>query len=213
MTMSLSSSLVFRKANRIDWPLAIALESMTTTGAFVGGIVSEAFSVEVLSILFALVLASTAYFMIRFQESARERPERDCPWFVWNRRLGGRQYQVNLAIGLPVSFAAGLFSGLLGVGGGILKVPMMVMLLGIPMDVAIGSSALMVGITAAGGFSGHLVQGHWNWRLSLLLAAAVFAGAQVGSRISVKVDKHRLKLFFGWFLLVVALMMAFKAIS
>ena len=104
-------------------------------------------------------------------------------------------------------FIAGLASGMVGVGGGILKVPMMVLLFGIPMDIAVGSSALMVGITAAGGFAGHVTSGHWDWRASLLLAIAVFAGGQIGSRISVGLDKKKLKKGFGWFLLLIALMM------
>ena len=114
---------------------------------------------------------------------------------------------MNLALALPVSFAAGLASGMVGVGGGILKVPMMVLLFGIPIDIAVGSSALMVGVTAAGGFAGHLANSHWDWRTSLVLAVAVFAGGQIGSRVSVGIDKKKLKKGFGWFLLAIAALM------
>jgi len=104
-------------------------------------------------------------------------------------------------------FVAGLASGMVGVGGGILKVPMMVLLFGIPMDIAVGSSALMVGITAVGGFAGHVTSGHWDWRASVVLAVAVFVGGQIGSRISLKLDKEKLKKGFGWFLFLIALLM------
>jgi uncharacterized membrane protein YfcA len=117
-----------------------------------------------------------------------------------------------MLVGLSLSYVAGMLSGLLGVGGGIFYVPMMVILFGIPVDIAIGSSAVMVGLTAIGGLAGHLVQGHWNWRLSLLLAAAVFLGAQLGSRLSVKMENRRLKAFVGWFLLAVAVLMTLKAV-
>ena len=113
--------------------------------------------------------------------------------FQWQRRVGEQLYQVNLGIGLPLSFLAGLVCGMVGVGGGILKVPLMVLLLGVPLDIAIGSSTLMIGLTAAAGFAGHLASGHWDWRLSLVLAAAVFAGGQIGSRISIRLDKRKLK--------------------
>ncbi len=93
-----------------------------------------------------------------------------------------------------------------------MKVPLMVLLLGVPLDIAIGSSALMIGITAAAGFSGHLVNGHWDWQRSLVFAVVVFVGGQIGSRISVKLDKDKLKYGFGCFLLVVAAAMAVRAV-
>ena len=101
--------------------------------------------------------------------------------------------------------------GLVGVGGGLIKVPLMVLVLGVPMDIAVGSSAVMVGVTASGGFAGHLLHGHWDWKLSLVLAGVVFVGGQIGSRLTVKLDKNRLKVGFGWFLLVIATTMVFKA--
>jgi len=88
----------------------------------------------------------------------------------------------------------------------------MVLVLAVPMDIAVGSSALMVGVTASGGFAGHLLRGHWSWKLSLVLAAAVFIGGQIGSRLTVKVDTRKLKVGFGWFLLVIAATMVFKAL-
>lgn len=207
MVMSASSSLVFHKAAKIDWPLAIGLESTTAVGGFAGGWWSASFSGQTLSLLFAGVIILAALFMIRHMQPAhRCIPERH-GFLSWHRRLGAQRYCVNMAIALPASFAAGLTSGLVGVGGGILKVPIMVLLLGIPMDIAVGSSALMVGLTAAGGFAGHLVHGHWDWRLSILFAIAVFAGAQLGSRLAVHADKNKLKRAFGWFLLVIGAVM------
>jgi len=209
---SLSSSLVYHKADRIDFRMAIVLESVTAAGALAGGVASEQMADETLMLLLAVVLAVGAYFMIRSPErSGRHRPRRH-RWFTWQRTLGERTYQVNMAVALPGSFVAGLLSGLLGVGGGILKVPMMVLLLGIPMDIAVGSSALMVGVTAGGGFAGHVAVGHWNWQTSLILGAAVFVGAQVGSRISVGMAANRLRGVFGWFLVAIATSMAATAL-
>ena len=62
----------------------------------------------------------------------------------------------------------------------------------------------MVGITATGGFLGHASVGHWDWRTSLIAAVAVFVAAQIGSRLSVQVDKSLLKKVLGWSLLVAA---------
>jgi len=211
MTISLSSSIVFRKAKRIDWPLALVLESVTAAGGFAGGLWSGWFSGASLSVLFAAVMVLAAVFMIRKFEAEHHCATERSGFFSWHRELGDQRYCVNLALALPVSAAAGMISGMVGVGGGILKVPMMVLLFGVPMDIAIGSSAFMIGLTAGGGFAGHVAGGHWDWRSSLVLGVMVFVGGQIGSRLSLGLDKKKLKRAFGWFLLVIAVVMLVKA--
>jgi len=151
MVVSLSATIVFRKARRVDWPLAITLESVTAAGGLAGGLSSGRFSGSFLTAAFALVIAFAAIFMIRDMKVEHDCPDRSS-LFAWRRALGDRVYCVNLLIALPISFLAGGVSGLVGVGGGVLKVPMMVLLLGIPMEIAVGSSAFILGLTAAGGF-------------------------------------------------------------
>lgn len=210
MVASLSATLVFRKAKKIDWPLAVVLETVTTFGGFIGGFVSGNFSGQHLSWFFSVIVAFAAIFMIHeFKHQTKSLPTKK-RWFHWFREFDHQHYAVNLLLALPISFIAGLSSGLIGVGGGILKVPLMVLLLGIPMDIAVGSSALMVGLTAAGGFAGHLVAGHWDWKTSLILGIAVFIGGQFGARKALAIDKKKMKKIFGWFLLIIALLMVLK---
>jgi len=212
MVTSAAASLVFHKAKRIDWPMAIALETVTTAGGFAGGLASGWLSGAVLSLMFAVVIGAAAVFMIRPMEEREPCASRRGGFLAWSRTLGEQSYCVNMAIALPFSFLVGAFSGMVGVGGGLLKVPFMVLVLAVPMDIAVGSSALMVGVTASGGFAGHLLRGHWSWRLSLVLAAAVFIGGQIGSRLTVKLDKRKLRVGFGWFLLVIAATMVFRVL-
>jgi uncharacterized membrane protein YfcA len=210
MIASLSSTLVFRKAKKVDWSLAIVLETVTSLGGFIGGLISGAISAQTLTWIFSGIIAFSAIFMIHeFRHNLVLIPTKR-RWFDWYRQFDGQRYTINLLLALPVSFIAGLSSGLIGVGGGILKVPLMVLLLGIPMDIAVGSSALMVGLTAAGGFAGHLTAGHWDWRTSLLLGVAVFLGGQIGARKALSLDKKKMKKMFGWFLLCIALVMVLK---
>jgi uncharacterized membrane protein YfcA len=208
MVVSVSASLVYRQADRIDWPLAVTLEAATICGGFAGGLLSTAIPYAVLGMLLAFVVAFAGVTMIRPMSRAKPLASRTSTRFHWARQLGDHRYQVNLLVALPLSFGAGLISGLVGVGGGFLKIPMMVLLFGIPIEIAVGSSALMIGITAAGGFAGHWMNGHWNWRASMLLAAAVFVGGQIGSRISLNLSDLHLKRIFGWFLLAVACLLA-----
>jgi hypothetical protein len=211
MATSLSSTLVFRRAGRVDWPLAFVLESVTMLGAVGGGLVSGRFAGPTLSLLFAVVVAVAAFFMIRRVVGEPGGRAGGGP-FTWRRSVGEHVYCVNMPLALSISFVAGAVSGLVGVGGGILKVPMMVLLFGVPMEIAIGSSALMIGLTAFGGFAGHVASGHWDWMTSLLLAVAVFVGGRIGARRSVTLDRRKVKTAFGWFLLAVAVLMGGKAL-
>jgi uncharacterized membrane protein YfcA len=212
MVTSLSASIVYRRAHEIDLPMALTLEAATWPGGLVGGLISDWFSGSALSLVFAAVVAAGAVFMIRPPASHRLRPDAPNSFLNWRRHVHGHAYSINLALALPVSFLAGVVSGMAGVGGGLIKVPLMALALGVPIDVAVGSSALMVGVTASGGFAGHVMRGHWDWRASLLLAAAAFIGAQVGSRITLRLDKDRLERGFGWFALTVAAAMAYKGL-
>lgn len=212
MITSLSATLVFRKASKVDWPLAIVLETITTLGGVVGGLASGQFSGTFLSIVFAGVVAFAAIFMVREFHLEHMCPSRKEGIFFWRRKFEEQDYCVNLLIALPVSFIAGLASGLVGVGGGILKVPLMVLLLGIPMDIAVGSSAFMVGLTAAGGFAGHVAIGHWDWKTSCILAVAVFIGGQIGARRALGIDKKKMKKAFGWFLMGIAVVMVIRSL-
>lgn len=212
MITSLSATLVFRKASKVDWPLAIVLETVTTLGGLMGGLASGQFSGAFLSMVFAGVVAFSAIFMVCEFHLEHVRPSRKEGIFSWRRKYGEHDYYVNLVMALPISLMAGLASGLVGVGGGILKVPLMVLLLGIPMDIAVGSSAFMVGLTAAGGFAGHVAIGHWDWKTSFILSVAVFIGGQIGARQALGIDKKKMEKAFGWFMMGIAVVMVIRAL-
>jgi uncharacterized protein len=210
MITSFSATLVFRRAQTVDWPLAIALESSTTLGAFLGGLFSGHFSGRFLIYLFSAVYGVAAFFMVKHFEIPNRCGGEPSGFFRWRRGIGSEIYCVNLGLALPISFVAGVISGLIGVSGGILKVPMLVLLFGLPMNIAVGSSAFMVGLTASGGFLGHLAAGHFDWRLALTLAPGIFLGAQIGARTSVKTDKKKMKQFFGYMLAALALFLIIR---
>jgi uncharacterized membrane protein YfcA len=213
MATSVAASLVFSRAKRIDWPLAISLEAVDAVGGLAGGLASDWLSGTILSLIFAAVTLTAATFMVLPTNERESSGDGRGGLLVWKRTLGDRSYCVDMALALPLSVVAGVLSGMVGVGGGLIKVPLMVLLLGVPMEIAVGSSAMMVGLTASGGFFGHVLRGHWDWKLSLVLAVVVFVGGQIGSRLTVKLDDRKLRGAFGAFLVVVAATMVFEALS
>jgi uncharacterized membrane protein YfcA len=204
IVLSFSSSITFARSGRIDWPLALALESVTTVSAFAGGLFSSRFKEEILLWVLAGAVTIAALPMILNIERRPSRLGCRGGLMSWRRVTNNEPYCVNLLMAIPISAIAGLVSGMVGIGGGILKVAAMVLLLGVPTDIAVASSSFMVGITATGGFIGHLASGPWQWKSAIPLAVVVFIGAQVGSRISVGLDKRMLKRVLGWLLLGIA---------
>jgi uncharacterized membrane protein YfcA len=119
--------------------------------------------------------------------------------------LGGPGYRIrNLPAGTVLSVFAGVISALLGVGGGIVKVPVMHLGMGVPLRVATATSNLMIGVTASAGAISYLLRGGIDPYVAGPTAVGVFIGASVGSRTAHRVDAAVLRGLFVVVLLYTA---------
>jgi len=203
MVVSLSSMLIFAKARMLDWKLVLLIEPPTNLGSFFGGYLSDYIPSYIAKLCFAGVLLIGAYFMYRPVKDPVQ-PHAGGHWWNWHRAGVAEPYTINVLILVPIMVLAGFVAGMLGVGGGLIKVPAVVLLGGVPMKIAVGSSSLMIGITALTGFVGHLLQGHFDLKLTAALAAGVLIGSQIGPRLSIKADRTKLKKYFAFLLLAIA---------
>ena len=103
-----------------------------------------------------------------------------------------------------IGIVAGSFSGLTGVGGGSIMVPLMTGQLGLSQHRAHGSSLAIIAFVAVAGALGYAHAGNIDWRLVLALTPGAIAGVLVGARTMMRLPEARLKLLFGLFLLFVA---------
>lgn len=213
MALSISSSLVYHRVQLIDWKLALIIEPLTAIMSLMGGYYSSFVKIKELKLLFILVLIVSGYFMIKPIKEIQDKFINKRKWGYWLRKFGEEEYSVNLLIGLPIAALAGIVAGLLGIGGGVIIVPLLVLLLGVPMKIAVGTSCFMAGITALFGFWGHYFAGHFEPKIALILALVVFTGAQVGSRISIKVDKILLKKIYAIFLFLISALMMVNVVK
>jgi hypothetical protein len=121
--------------------------------------------------------------------------------------LSGDGYRIGrLRFGMLASIGAGLVSALLGVGGGIVKVPVMNVAMGVPLKVATATSNMMIGITATSSAVIYLLRGEINPYLAAPTALGVFVGASIGSRIAGRIDVRILR----WLFVIVVLYTAFE---
>jgi uncharacterized membrane protein YfcA len=117
-----------------------------------------------------------------------------------------------LGAGIAGSLFAGLVSALLGVGGGIVKVPVMHVVMGVPLRVATATSNLMIGITASASAIIYLIRGGIDPYVAGPVAVGAFLGASVGSRTAHRIDARVLRLLFVAVLLFTAWQMAGRAL-
>lgn len=207
---SSAAAAVYVQRHLCDIRLGMVLELATTTGAVAGGLFANILNPNVLATLFAGLLFFTAWTMWRRREPLPEAaiaPNADPtipPVRPTYRHLPG---------GLGISFLAGNLSGLLGVGGGILKVPAMHLVMGVPLKIATATSNLMIGVTAAASGFIFFLRGRVDLPLAAWIVFGVFWGATLGARWAAKVKTKTLRLVFVLVLVVVGIEMASKGLS
>jgi uncharacterized membrane protein YfcA len=134
------------------------------------------------------------------------------PGFV--ATLGGPGYQVTrFGFGTVGAVFAGVVSALLGVGGGIVKVPLMNLAMNVPLKVATATSNMMIGITATSSAVIYLLRGEIDPYIAGPVAVGVFVGASVGARVVHRINTRYLRMLFVAVLLVTAVQMGLKAVG
>ena len=144
-------------------------------------------------------------------------PERG-PFGLWTQatldRLSGPGYQVrHLGRGIIGALFAGIVSAILGVGGGIVKVPVMHLAMGVPLRIATATSNLMIGVTGTASAIAYLLRGGIDPYVAAPIAAGVFIGATLGTRIAPRVDLRFLRLLFVVVMAYTAIQMVIRAVS
>ena len=226
MTSSAAAG-VYLERHVANLRLGMTLELFTAMGALVGGLVAFAVDERLLSALFAGLLAYVAFTMARPRPVAAAGPddgaalppgpEDDAPpgrTAEMLAGLAGDDYAVrNLGRGIVGSTGAGVASALLGIGGGIIKVPLMHLAMGVPLRVATATSNLMIGITAAASAVIYLFRGEIDPYVAGPTAIGVFVGATIGSRVAHRIDLKYLRLLFVIVLTYTAVQMLLRAIG
>ena len=114
----------------------------------------------------------------------------------------------------PLVFFHGVFvgvvTGLIGAGGGFLIIPALVNLLKLPMKIAVGTSLLIIAVNSLAGFLLSLPHATINWTFLLSISLIAVVGILIGSYISTKVNSLKLKIAFGWFVLLMGIYIMLK---
>jgi uncharacterized membrane protein YfcA len=194
--------------------LGMTLEMATTIGALAGGVTAVLISGRVLQGLFGGVLLYTIYGMSRQRDDAVVSSTGGLldgsyvdPGSGVAVAYGVRRFWP----GMGMSFVAGNVSGLLGIGGGAFKVPIMSAVMGMPLKAAIATSNFMIGVTAATSALIYYGRGYLDAHYAVPAALGVLLGARFGPGLATRLPTRVLRYLFESLLLVFAGLMIAKA--
>jgi uncharacterized membrane protein YfcA len=220
IAVSTAGAATYLQSGLVDRRLGLTLLLATASGGIVGGYVAGLLDARVLAATFGLVLVFVAIQMLRGRratpvelvgeptglefESSYVEPMTGEQVAYRARRVG---------VGTAISLVAGAISGLLGVGGGIVNVPTMNLVMGIPIRVALTTSTYMLGATAGASAVIYFSRGLVDPLLAAPVVVGVFMGARVGARLAQRLPQHALQLLFVVVAAFFAVQMLLRAVG
>jgi len=200
--------------------IGMFLEIATTFGALVGAWLAARVANNAIAIIFGLVLIYSAYLSSKHKEERRD----DLPPDPLAARLrldgsyptpeGPQSYHVrNVPGGFSLMFAAGVLSGLLGIGSGAVKVLAMDQIMRIPFKVSTTTSNFMIGVTAAASAGIYLGRGYIDPGLAMPVMLGVLSGSLLGARILVRAQVKPLRVLFSLVILALAVEMIYNGLT
>ncbi len=203
--------------------LGITLEVTTAVGSIAGALIASRLPPHAVKLLFALMLFPlSALMFLKGAGLLRASPESTRPpggkvYFdaaFFDPAVTGRtRYEVrNMASASVVSCFAGALSGLLGIGGGVVQVPVMNLLCGVPMKAAAATSNFIIGVSAAASAYVYFRRGLVPLELTALALAGVLIGSFIGIQVLYRVRSEKLQVVFAVLTVFIGLKMLLEAL-
>lgn len=189
----------------VNLTVALTFGPVAMAGSYLGARFSTLVSGHVQLVLFAVVMFVAAVFMFRDQRplSTPDGMEGD----VQTTPRGGLWL-----VGLQ-GLSVGVLTGLVGVGGGFLIVPVLVLCVGIPMKMAVGTSLVVIALNTASGFYGYLGHTEIQWGLMGVFTSIAIAGILTGATLVRFVSQQALRRAFAVFLLLMSAFILYETIG
>jgi uncharacterized membrane protein YfcA len=204
VTNSVVGSTRHLRNRYVNIRLSMLLEISTALGAILGALIAVAVSAGFLEALLGAVLLYAAWSMLRGRkvEIANAEPGDSDPMELMAEFPEGKSGNVvryvpqRLPFGIGASAGAGVISGMLGIGGGVVQVPLMNLLMKIPLRAAAGTSSFMVGMTAVATASVFYASGNINPQVTVPAMIGVLLGSNIGSILTKRLKTDRLVVVF-----------------
>lgn len=209
---STAAATVYVKEGKTDIRLGMTLELATTIGAILGALIAGFISSKTLYFLFSALLIYNAYSVYRKSDSQRCKGNEIAATKLTGNSM--HSYQVkNIPLGMFLSSIAGVLSGLLGIGGGLIKIPAMYLVMGVPLKTAAATSNFMIGVTATASAFIYFLNGNIDVAVAVPVALGIFVGARFGTKINEAISTNTLKKIFVLVFIYTAVEMVIKGME
>jgi len=205
----LGATIAYSRQKKVYFKAALLLAVGTAPGALLGAYLTAFVPSATLGITFGIFLIALAFWIIynRIYVASKQK-ERILPKITCEGDCFKSKRRLTLA--LCLSFFAGIISGLLGIGGGTIIVPLLLLIVCLPIQIAVGTSMFLVLMTSFSGVLQHYSIGNINFTYALLLALGAFFGAQVGAYFSKRISAEKVQLILAIALIFVSIQMFLK---
>jgi hypothetical protein len=184
---SATGAIAHARAGRVHWRTGVLFGAAGMAGAFAGGRAAAYIPTGVLMVAFAAMMIATAAAMLRGR-----------------RAITARRGSLPVGKILIEGAAVGIVTGIVGAGGGFLVVPALVLLGGMPMEIAVGTSLIVIAMKSFAGLAGHLGHIDLDWASTIAVTGAAIAGSLAGGGLVGRIHPDRLRRGFGIFVLAMA---------
>jgi uncharacterized membrane protein YfcA len=215
---ALSGSFAYRRQKRIDYRSGLAFAAAALPGSVAGALVVGLVPTRPFDVVTGAILAGLSLLVLRggTPELAPRAARAATPRSITDAEGVSYDYSVALRRGVIYSSAIGFVSSFLGIGGGVIHVPLMVTQLGFPVHIATATSHFVLTFMAFTGSATHAISGTFAGGIGLRRAAAlsvgVIAGAQLGARLSRRLSGELIRRVLGLALLAIAVRVAGQAL-
>ena len=201
VSTSLSASISYFRQKKIIYELALKLSFTSIPGSVAGVFISSFIPTDSFKILFALILVTSGvYILYKKSMTSKDKENRKIDLF-------------DILLFFSLSFLAGVISSLFGVGGGIIFVPIMIIILNVSMYYTSATSQFALLLTSVTGLLVHSYFGHPNLLYALPLSIGAFLGGQIGSHLINKVNEKILRKLLSLTLFIVAIRLSLDALN
>lgn len=215
---SVGASTIFVNKGLSNVRLGLLLEITTATGAIIGAIVATYLEEWILMVLFACIVYVSGYRMLKSPEKVIPPSESSNGRFSFRYKDEAADesvdYEVqNIGGGMALCTAAGMISSMTGVGGGMVKVPLMNLYMHVPMKAASATSSYMIGITAFSGAITYFLGGQVLLEYAAGIAIGAFLGSLAGTSLARRINAKHLRKYFSIVVFILATLVLLQAVG
>lgn len=187
---AVASTASYAKQKRIEYSLGLKLGLLSIPGTILGAYISDEITSSLFKILFGIVILASSLYIFS------------------QRKMEPKTYNLSkqvMVLAIGASFFAGIISSLFGIGGGVVFVPLMVIVIGLSMKMAAPTSQFVLLFASASGMITHALLGHPDFYQALFLSIGAFVGGLAGSKLSLQVEEKKLRIIVTVVLVITAI--------